>query len=275
MIGKKRIVFLLFSFSSLKSGEEEPIVFGNFKDMVTYAASGAVSQVAYAPFNYFQNQTIQGNEIAWGHPKRWFRGAPALALGRAPITAVQLGLYDITGKLLTQGNMRELRSVEKVACAGVAGIVSGILANVGHVVILHQGNTGNGFFKTIHLFPRRYKDLMRGAVPNVTRELLFISIYRVVYPLLKKKYLTILSQEQAQIVAGIASGIISGFITQPLNVIATTLHADIERKKYCTSRDVVKAVSLQKLFKGVGYRMFGIGITMSVLAYCEKRFYIK
>jgi len=94
-------------------------------------------------------------------------------------------------------------------------------------------------------------------------------------PLIKEHvYQTCNNNTTAIIVSAFVSSILITSITQPMQVIITTLHADIEKKHYTgmlqATKKLISTQGLRSLYKGAYYRTMGNVLAIPVLNYVQQ-----
>ncbi|HEV2601472.1 MAG TPA: hypothetical protein VGT41_04175 [Candidatus Babeliales bacterium] len=257
------------------------------KDFYIGAASGTVGMTVYAPFHYAQNRRIQrlgillNKQAQLSAPKslqanikQIMSGSRALIFGKVPAIAIQqAGYAGIIRKLESEGTAAS--ETEKLGANITAAIFSAPVANASQLVALHQENQKEkcNILKTIHSFPRGYKDLSRGLGPVMVRETLFMLIFNQLLPKVKNETQKITNDEAMAylISAPIAGALVTG-CTQPANVNVTYLHADIAQKKYkgfWSFMDAYHAMKSKGIvaesFRGTGLRAPGVMLGLAAM----------
>lgn len=241
------------------------------KDFSAGALSSGGAMVVYAPFHYFQNRKIQTLTID-RNPLTWFRGAPALAIGKAPTMALQMSSYGIITRIIQ--NNQDLSSSQDTVAATIAGGLSGIVSNSTHLIALHQENKGSAFVPTIKQLPLGIYSLSRGLGTTVSREMLFANIYLIMLKNLKTKaHHYINNTHLANIGSCLLSGVIIAGATQPFMVITAKLYNDIEKKLYTNGYDALCKTFLKfgisGFYRGSSYRCVGIILALPCFDYLQ------
>ncbi len=236
--------------------------------------SGAASMTVYAPWSYFQNRKIQQLPIEWKKPHYWFRGYPTLALNNAPVIAIQSAGYKYIMTVIKNNN-KELACSDTIFAASVAGGLSAPVNNTSQLITLHQQNNGLSILQTINKFPNSYRSLHRGTIPAMYRGFFFANGYINCLPFIKEHvYQQCSNNTLAIILSAIFSSILITSITQPMQVIITTLHADIEKKHYTgmmqACKKLVSTKGLRALYQGAYYRTMGNVLAIPVLNYVQQ-----
>lgn len=276
--------FLLLNTLLIKASEQQanasPIaaVGSQFtRNFCIGAVSGTAGMAVYAPFHYAQNRVIQElamlpNKTAstslYGHTKQIMSGSRSLIFGKVPSIAIQQAGYAGIVQILAQNNIAT--SETNKFCANVlAAMLSAPIANASQLIALHQENQINkcNILKTIQSFPRGIKDLNRGLGLVTSREIIFMLLYNQVLPGIKNRIQRLTHSETSAylISAPIAGALVAG-CTQPINVCATYLHADIAQQKYSGGLFGLKQMLcniknkgvLAESFKGIHWRAPGV-----------------
>jgi hypothetical protein len=246
-----------------------------YTDILIGAISGAASMTMYAPFSYFQNRTIQQLPIAWQKPHYWFRGYPTLAFNSAPVIAIQTTSYHyLTHKMKLHPDI-EPSNTDTIFAATVAGGLSGPVNNTAQLIALHQHNTGLSIIETVNKFPHSYKSLHRATVPAICRGMLFANAYINCLPSIKNYIHRHCNNDSiALATSALFSSIFTTITTQPIQVIITKLHADIEKKHYNgmiqAGKKIIATEGLRALYKGAYYRTLGNTLALPVLNYVQQ-----
>lgn len=246
-----------------------------YTDTITGAVSGIASMTVYAPFSYFQNRKIQHLPIEWKKPHYWFRGYPTLACNSAPTIAVQTTSYKYMTSIMNIDSNIENSNTNTILAASVAGGLSGPVNNTAQLIALHQHNTGLSLVQTINNFPNSYKSLHRATIPAIYRGILFANAYINCLPFIKKHiYQHCNNNAIAFMISALASSILTTITTQPMQVIITKLHADIEKKKYDgmiqATKKIITLHGFRALYQGACYRTMGNMFAIPALNYVQQ-----
>jgi|GEM_PF-5764490 len=267
------LFFLSFIINSLYCGEKQTDV---IKNIVIGAMSGAASMAVYAPWSYFQNRHIQQKPIEWHKPHHWWRGYRILACNNAPVIAIQQATYlHIKHIIQTSKKTDTLSHSEKTLAVTCAGGISGPINNTAQLIALQQQNNGLSIIQTINKMPEKYKSLHRASVPAIYRGMFFANSYMNCLPFIKSKVAHITHNNLVTLlISGFMSSLFITATSQPMQVIITTLHADIEKKQYNGMIDAVKKITkkqgIKALYHGSLYRTAGNTIALPVLEYVQK-----
>lgn len=248
-------------------------------DFAIGGTSGACAMYAYAPWNYFQNRRIQKLPIEWKNPIRWFKGAPCIAIGKAPVIAVQTASYEWISRIMKKNSdNKPLSNAQQIAAAMVAGGLSAPVGNITQLVALHQQNNKTTFYQTINQFPEKYKSLTRASFASIYREIIFTNVFMNLLPLIKKNIdKNINNKIISQTASATLCGAVVAFCAQPLQVIVVTLHADIEKKEYRGMIDAARKIAafggIKGFYKGSGYRSVGVIFALPVLSFVQDGLY--
>jgi hypothetical protein len=215
------------------------------------AISGAVSAAVYAPFHYAQNQAAQGFKIELKNMHHCYRGYGILATNNIPVIALQTVVYKIINNSthsLYDGTNLNVRTTFAAIFAGIAGAP---LTNASQLLTVHKQNTGLPLRTIINTFPHSYKSLSRGLLPNTLQGILFVTAYTNGISCIKNAIHHYCDNNSIALISSAClSSILLTITTQPLRVMATKLHADIEYKQYKGLVDVIKKTIQHHGFKG-------------------------
>ena len=160
---------------------------------------------------------------------------------------------------------------QKTTLAAIcAGMATAPFTNTSQLLTVHKQNTGLPLRSIINTFPHSYKSLARGIIPTTLQGMLFVTTYTNGLPFIKNKIHHYCNNGPIAIVSSaFLSALLLTITTQPLRVMATKLHADIEKEQYKGLMDVIKKTIQVHGFKGTYagslYRTAGNIIALPVI----------
>jgi len=245
---------------------ESPIISKNITERLRPALSGAISGAAsafvYAPFHYAQNQSAQGLKIDWKKIHYCWRGYTIVACNNIPPFAAQALVYALINNRSHGDSDSKNPNTKTTIAAFIAGACTAPFTNACQLLTVHKQNTGLPVHTIINGFPHSYKSLRRGMLPTTLQGMLFVTTYTNGLPFIKNKIHHYYGNGPVALVSSAClSSILLTITTQPLRVMATKLHADIEKKQYKGLMDVIKKTiqvhGIKGPYAGATYRTAG------------------
>ena len=255
---------------------ESSIVLKNMSDCARTGLIGGTSSLLatflYMPFHYAQSLKAQGLEIKikMNNIHHCFRGYTILAANNIPVIALQTAVYKLINNIMGCSHNNKDPNEKTTLAAILAGTSSAPFSNASGLLAVHKQNTGLPIRTIINNFPHRYKSLSRGIVPSTLQGILFATTYTNGLPFIKNYIHHYCDNTLAAFTSSAClSSILLTATTQPLRVMATKLHADVEEKYYKGASDVfIKTIhqhGLKNFYTGSSFRTCGNILALSAL----------
>lgn len=265
-----------YSSESMNLAPDNNVCNSFLRSMINGALSGTISTCVYAPFGYAQNRVVQNLPLEC-KLRCWFIGLPSLVVGKAPTVAAQTGVYTLITDVMKRYGDHEISPLQRSIAATIAGGVSALPDNAAHLIALRQQNNrhhnaarGETIGQTIARLPRGVYSLGRATIPTALCQMLFANTYLAGMPLVCEQ-LGKRTDNAVVCTAGstVAVGGAAAVLTQPLRVIITKLHADVEGKHYTGMIDAGKKIIQQEgiggFWRGSAVRSTGVMVALGML----------
>lgn len=235
---------------------------------VAVGSLAGVTEVCFLgqPLSYAMNQMVQGKALS-RNPLHWYKGCGANAAGMAPITAIQKAVNSQVQALMKSKQEAELSDAQKMGAAFVAGATSAIAATPSEAIPVYMQKPENAQMTTRQAAMDLKLRAWRGLGTTATRDGLFTVGYSALAPMMQERAKTIMGASQAaEVVGGIAAGVVTAVATQPLAVVKTELQANPNhRNSFTVAQDIYSKEGLKGLYKGITARGARVMIAIPVL----------
>lgn len=284
-----RFIFFtaVFSTAMVSCMQEEPAdkPLSIAQNVAAGAAAGVIEVFpAGQAFSYFTNQVINNHEFTldskkWGnpafpkvislYPRDVWRGTLTNAGSMGPITAIQVAgnaKLQETGKAL-KGS--ELTDMEKLMASIAAGAAAGLVATPTEFVPYYMQNNNYNTIEALKSMYTKYgpKIFFRGLTATSGRDGVFTAGYTTLTAIFKKRLEGTMNPYMAQLFAGMAAGVITAGVTQPLHVIARRMQSQPKYKNsLATGVDIYKTEGIKGLYNGIKPRGARILVAIPVLS---------
>jgi hypothetical protein len=242
----------------------------SLKSFFIGASSASITTAIVEPLVYLKNRLQQQKKPAI-NPRIWYRGLVINASGFAPTMAIQNTVHSILNKEINQ--YKEIPQIfrELIPTIG-AGCTSSIASCPRELLIIQQQNIGGNSWHVVKSFIQTHgsQKLLRGLTPIALRNTSFASCLFIVTPKLKNKISKQTNNFWLQnILPGMLAGMLSAYITHPLDTIKTYMQANINSTTslqtiYRIYRGTTskKTIGLSAFYQGAFPRVLAVGITM-------------
>lgn len=209
-------------------------------------------------------------KLDWKKIHHCLRGYHFLAFNSASTIGVQTLAYALINNHARGDSDSKDPNKKTTLAALLAGAYAAPFTNACQLLTVHKQNTGLPMRTIINSFPHSYKSLSHGMLPTTLQGMLFVATYTNGLPFIKSKIHHYYGNGLVTVVSSAClSSILLTVTTQPLRVITTKLHADINKKQYKGLIDVIKKTiqihGLKGSYIGATYRTAGNIIVLPVI----------
>lgn len=223
-------------------------------------AAGVIEVLLQQPSVAWKNAIQDGRPLPW-NPRMLYRGVAINAATIAPINGLQFGVNRYLEEIFADNG--QLSDSGRTGTATAAGAVSGLVTCPGELLMIQQQKTGTSlsFASQQILEQHGVAGYFRGMVPTVIREAIFTGAYLGVIPVLKEHMVASRPDlfekrpHYANVIASVAAGVASTFVTQPFDTIKTRMQANLDVPAYRTmsrtAASMMQEGGLRTIFSGL------------------------
>ena len=201
------------------------------------------------------------------------------ALNMGGLTGLQFVFSGWLQKTITGGTARKLSSAEEIGAGFVGGMMSGPACCVWELIMIQQQvHGGSAAAATSRMIAKAGPAVLsRGLVSSSLREGLYTAGYLGIVPVVQRELETKygVSKVAGAVVGSIASGVIAGTLSHPLDTIKTCMQGDVERKRYTnmaqTARSIHTEYGMGGFFNGWFWRTSRMCCAVFILSESKRR----
>lgn len=248
------------------------------------ASALADALIAYPPYGYrysIQESTDAGHILQdlnknksfyFNTIRSLYRGVAAYCAGSIPTFIIQNGVYKYLGN--TYPHLNDPHHHFSFALLG--GLVGAAVATpAGNIIFTQQKMKSTPHEAIQFLRQQGYTRLFRGMTPIMIREGIFSSSANYLIKLVRAEIKIHFNLEEGyhlDIVASSITGIVSSVVSQPVDRLATRLHANNQAKvslvDSCT--DMIKNEGIKTLWRGGFFRASSIVLSIFAVSITQR-----
>lgn len=191
-----------------------------------------------------------------------YRGYVMSCANMSILTGLQFPLTGLVTNFITGGKERRLTDFEQIQAATIGGYVSGVICAPLELMMIQQQRFGTSLVGTPAKVIEEggFRGLFRGLNATCLREGVFTGGLLGLGPVLERAFSEKLEWTigQAKVASAVASGLIIGTISHPLDTIKTCQQGDVLGEKYgngvATGRQLYKEAGFPRFFSGWTWR---------------------
>lgn len=239
--------------------------------------SGTIEVMMLQPILYWKNASQQGLPFTL-KPSYLYRGLAMSVTNMAVLTGLQFPLTGMVTQIATGGEDRRLTNAEMVGTGLVGGALSGIICAPMELMMIQQQKFGTSLAQT----PGRVMkaggvpNMFRGLTTSCGREGLFTAGYMGIGPAFARKFEEDygLSTNVAKVSGALASALIAGTLSHPMDTIKTCMQGDIERVKFTSLTGTAKVLYAENgvtgFFRGWHWRTTRMALSILIMGQCKE-----
>jgi len=272
----------------MMSGQKRRATLSPVENMMLGVFGGCLETMVHMPLLTWkfckQNSKPLPNSIIG-----WYRGLVVQASSVAPITALQVTTNGIIESLITQ-NQRNVTDNEKLFTSATAGFISALIYSPVDLITIQQQNQAKAMTETFKIIFNEYgfRGLSRGFFSCGLRECVYSCGYLGMAPVLTDFFKrrnhhsadTLPNQSESSdflfsLYGAISAGIISTYVTHPVDTIKTLLQADISRKRFsnmlAAGNELFQKGGVRAFYKGAVPRCIRTMGAFFIISFCREK----
>jgi len=264
----------------MSTPQQQPrAVLSPFENMMLGIFGGCLETVVHMPLLTWKISKQGGRPL----PRTilgWYRGVVVQASSVAPITAFQVVTNGFIESLVTQ-NKRPVTNNEKLFTSAAAGFCSAIIYSPVDLVTIQQQARSKAMGATFSEITSEFGFfiLRRGIISCGLRECVYACGYLGMAPVFtdffKRKSTENRPEFYYALCGAISAGILSAYITHPIDTIKTVIQGDISGAKYrgildC-GRDLYATGGIRTFYRGAVPRCVRTMGAFFILSFCREK----
>ncbi len=240
--------------------------------LVRGGATGGFEVLCNQPLVTIKNDLQQGKQLSF-RPTHLYRGLGVNAGSMMPITAVQMGAFELLKHCFYDENSQSLSDSEKLLAATGAGAISAGVSGPSELLMVQQQKNKATLGQTMCAVKKNYgvRVFARGMRFAAVRDGVFTGGYLAGAPALGSKFADAGLPEPLDALAGGAcAGLVAAGVTHPADTIKTKLQADLAKESYKNARDVYAKEDMRTLYAGFTPRATRVVMATTVMGVVNK-----
>ncbi len=240
--------------------------------LVRGSVTGIVEVVVDQPLVDMKNRLQRGEKLSL-RPTDLYRGFGVNAGSMMPITAVQMGAFELAKRGLQDEQRQDLSDSKKLLAATGAGAFSASVGGPSELLMIQQQKNKATLAATFSAVKKQYgfRIFKRAISCAAVRDGGFTAGYLAGGPALSKKLTDAgLHEPLATVAGGAAAGLVAAGVTHSADTIKTKLQADLAKERYTNVRDVYRQETMRTLYAGFTPRATRVIMATTVMSAVNK-----
>lgn len=241
--------------------------------LVRGSVAGVLEVAVDQPLVTIKNDLQRGKQPSF-RPAHLYRGFGVNAGSMMPITAMQMGAFELFKHGLQDENRQNLSDSKKLFAATGAGALSAAASGPSELLMVQQQKNKATLRKTFSGVKKNYgtRVFARGMTSAAFRDGGFTGGYLAGGPALSNKFADAgLSEPLATVAGGACAGLVAAGVTHPADTIKTKLQADLAKEFYKNAWDVYTKEDMRTLYAGFTPRATRVVMATTVMGAVNKK----
>jgi len=212
-----------------------------FENVVVGAVGGALETCLQMPILTFKFCKQEGRPLP-ASIGGWYRGVGVQAGTVAPITATQMMVNGVLGRLVLRGEVRNLNDAEAIGCAAAAGAISALIYSPVDLCTIQQQKLNLNPVQTFSHIAKGHgvQGIFRGFMSCAVREAIYTAGYLGLAPVISAQLTKQPVFEGKEFLAGFSGACIAGtaaaLLTHPVDTAKTCMQSDMSGETWASAR---------------------------------------